>query len=126
MAKAAKSDSAKKQAPAKKASPAKGVSQGGGGLIDTDLAAQNAARLLVANLKKRGAASQSTEPQSAMFKNLKANLSQGAGASIANVLEQSHGPEVTKSHEAFNKQVGHNQTVGSDAVRTGVPRRTPG
>jgi len=97
-------------------------------MIDTSLAAHSAAAMLVAGLKKSGPANQSNAPkqESAMFKQLKAGLNKPHSTTMSNLLDKSQGPEQTKSHQAFNKQVGHNQTFGADVTRSGVPRRTPG
>jgi hypothetical protein len=97
-------------------------------MIDTSRAAHSAAAMLVAGLKKSGPANQSNAPkqESAMFKQLKAGLNKPHSTTMSNLLDKSQGPEQTKSHQAFNKQVGHNQTFGADVTRSGVPRRTPG
>lgn len=129
MAKAKKSESASapKKAPARKSAAKKPAAPAGAPLIDTNLAAEAAAKMLVAGLNKP-AANQPDAPkqESAMFKQLKAGLNKPAGSAMSNLLEKSHGPDLTKSHQAFNKQVGHNQTFGADVTRSGVPRRTPG
>ena len=57
---------------------------------------------------------------------MKAGLNRPHSTTMTNLLEKSHGPQTTKSHQGFNKQIGRNQTFGADATRTGVPRRTPG
>jgi hypothetical protein len=95
-------------------------------MIDTSLAAQNAARFLAAGFKS-GAAGNSTaaQPESAMFKNLKAGVNKPASSGMSSLLDKSHGPEPVKSHPQ-NKQIGRNQTFGADVNRSGVPRRTPG
>ena len=95
-------------------------------LIDTSLAAQSAARLLVAGISaKGGKASQSSKPESSLFKQLKSGLNKPHSTAMNSLLDKTHGPQAHKN-QPFAKQVGHNQTVGSDATRTGVPRRTPG
>lgn len=128
-------DAAKKKAPAaaaKKAAPAKKATTQATStshpMIDTNLAASNAARLLVGGFKSAGNASANAPKQeSAMFKSLKAGINKPSGSAMSNLLDKSHGPtDPTKSHGGFNKQVGHNQTYGADVNRTGVPRRTPG
>jgi hypothetical protein len=144
MAKAKKSEAdkgdtkaaAEKKAPAAKKAPGKKPAAKGGAapalvgrpLIDTNLAAANAARMLAAKFpSSAGNASQNAPAQeSAMFKNLKAGVNKPASAGMSNLLEKSHGPtEPVKSHHQ-QKQVGRNQTFGADVARTGVPRRTPG
>ena len=139
MAKAKKSETSKaetkaeKPAPpakAKKAPAAKKQTAAGGGqpMIDTSLAASNAARLLAGGFNKSATTGNSSgnKSESAMFKNLKAGLNKPSSTAMSNLLDKSHGPEPTKSHAGFNKQVGHNQTYGADVTRSGVPRRTPG
>ena len=69
--------------------------------------------------------SNAPKPESAMFKQMKADLNKPDATAMSNLLEKSHGPEPTKNHPQL-KQVGHNQTFGADVTRTGVPRRTPG
>jgi hypothetical protein len=68
--------------------------------------------------------------ESASFKQLKQGLEQTGAASVSNLLDRSAPPGQLKSHVPFGSQggnqKGHNQTIGSDAVRTGVPRRTGG
>jgi hypothetical protein len=139
MAKAKKSETkkaevkAEKPAPAAKAKKAPAAKKhaapaAGQPMIDTSLAAANAAKLLAGGFNKPAS---STNPsgnktESAMFKNLKAGLNKPSSAAMSNLLDKSHGPEPTKSHTGFNKQVGHNQTYGADVNRSGVPRRTPG
>jgi hypothetical protein len=98
-------------------------------MIDTSLVAQNAAAMLAAGLKKSDApANQQNAPrsESAMFKQLKAGLNKPHSTTMSNLLDKSQGPNLTQSHQAFNKQVGRNQTHGADITRSGVPRRTPG
>ena len=49
-------------------------------------------------------------------------------ASMNTLLNNTHSPGAKKSALPFaaGRQVGHNQTFGSDATRSGVPRRTGG
>lgn len=100
-------------------------------LIDTGLAAEVAAKNLVAKVTTggpSGAAGQAPAKESAGFKNLKASLEHPAGHSMANLLEKTAGPGQKKSNLPFHggKQVGRNQTFGADVNRAGVPRRTGG
>ena len=60
-----------------------------------------------------------------MFKQLKSGLNKPSTA-MSNLLDKTHGPSPHKAPNAFNKQVGHNQTSGADPTRSGVPRRTNG
>jgi hypothetical protein len=133
MAKEKKTESKKSEKSAPKASAKKAAakkspaSSEGAPMIDTSLAASAAARMLAAGVNKNSTASSNAPRQeSAMFKNLKAGINKPSGTTMSNLLEKSHGPEPVKSHQAFNKQVGHNQTFGADVTRSGVPRRTPG
>jgi hypothetical protein len=121
---AAKATAAPK--PAVKKTAAKPAPAPASPLFDTSLAAQDAARMLTAGLKKPATASSAPKPQeSAMFKQLKAGLNKPHSATMSNLLEKSQGPEPTKTHPQ-QKQVGQNQTFSADVTRSGVPRRTPG
>ena len=121
---------AKKAAPAKKKSTASAAPQGTP-LVDTNLAAQNAARMLAAGAHAKQSQQQSARPQqkseSSLFKQMKAGLNKPAAGAMGGLLDKSGGPLQKKPNQPFGgKQVGHNQTFGADATRTGVPRRTPG
>ncbi len=146
MAKTQKKSTEKNTAAKKPAAAAKGKSPAGGGakkaakgaatgapqtpMIDTNLAASNAAAMIgnrgVTGGTAQGSASQPAKKESASFKNLKDSLSrpasQGLGGSFGNIGAQK------KSGQNFGggKQVGRNQTFGADVNRTGVPRRTGG
>jgi len=141
MAKAKKSETSKPAAKAEKAAPAAAskakkpapgkkpaTHPSGHPMIDTSFAASAAAKMLAAGSNKSAPTpnASATKPESAMFKNLKAGLNKPSSSAMSNLLEKSHGPQTTKSHTGFNKQVGHNQTYGADVTRSGVPRRTPG
>jgi hypothetical protein len=96
-------------------------------LIDTSLAASSAASMIAAglsakNLKPGG---QAGKPESSLFKQLKSGLNKPHSAAMDSLLDKTHGPAAQKG-TAFQKQVGHNQTTGSDAARINVPRRTNG
>ncbi len=95
-------------------------------LIDTNLAAQAAAKMVV-NRDLLGAAKAGGEKkESGSFKQLKESLLkpavQGPGGLLSPVGQQK------KSNTGFGgrNQVGHNQTFGADVNRSGVPRRTSG
>ena len=109
----------------KSAAPAAGASP----TIDTSLAA-NAAAAMIAN-KAGGAAGVTKQPQqkkeSSAFKQLKAGLNKPAAGALGGAFGVA-GPRQKKSAQNYGggKQVGHNQTFGSDVNRAGVPRRTPG
>lgn len=118
----------KKAAPAKPAAAAATSAP----LIDTSLAAENAAKLLAAGVNLKAgpsAGSGSNRPESSMFKQLKSGLNKPNAAAMNHLLDKTHGPAAHKSGQPFgpgSKQVGHNQTFGADVNRTGVPRRTSG
>jgi hypothetical protein len=121
--KTAGSNPNKKQA-AKKAAPASD-----GIFVDTNLAAESAARLLAARVStKAGCADALAQPESSMFKQLKGGLSKPAGQAMSNLLDKHGGPAQKKSPAPFGtgQQVGRNQTFGADVNRAGVPRRTGG
>ena len=96
-------------------------------MFDTSMAAETAAKMLVAGANKPATTGDQNAPpqESAMFKQLKAGLNKPHSTTMSNLLEKSQGPGITKTHSNF-KQVGHNQTFGADVTRSGVPRRTPG
>jgi hypothetical protein len=120
--------SAKKAEPsagAKKPSPPMTPS-----LIDTNLAAQSAAQMLVAGvnlrtLKGNTNPSANKPAESSMFKQLKAGANKPHSTTMSNLLDKTHGPGTPKN-QPFSKQVGHNQVNPADVNRTGVPRRTSG
>jgi hypothetical protein len=128
----------KAEASAPKAAPrAKkphGPARGSGGAtglpsIDTNLAAQAAAKMLSAGIPSKNASGASgSKTESSMFKQLKQGLSRSHLTGMADVLEKSALPGNKKPNlpSGRNEQVGHNQTFGADVNRAGVPRRTPG
>jgi hypothetical protein len=137
MAKANKSEATKKpaakKAPARKAPAKKSASATSEPLVDTSLAAQNAAKLLAAGLPHKaattgGGAPSGTKSESSMFKNLKQGLAKPHLTGLDSVLNKSAPTDSKRSNLPFGggKQVGHNQTFGADVNRAGVPRRTPG
>src|SRR5438034_8257168 len=143
MAKAKKSESSKtsaakkeaaKKAPAKKpATTKKSAGLASQPLVDTGLAAQNAARHLAAGLPHKaattgGGVSSGSKSESSMFKNLKQGLAKPHLTGLDSVLDKSAPTDSKRSNLPFGggKQVGHNQTFGADVNRAGVPRRTPG
>ena len=95
-------------------------------LIDTSLAAQAAAKMVV-NRDMLGSGKPSGEKkESGSFKQLKESLLkpavQGPGGLLSPIGQQK------KANTGFGgrNQVGHNQTFGADVNRSGVPRRTSG
>jgi hypothetical protein len=126
--KAAPKAAAKKAAPAKKSTASAGPQSAP--LVDTNRAAEAAARMLAAGAKAKPAQS-SQQPQqkseSSMFKQLKAGLNKPASSTMGGLLDKSGGPLQKKPNQPFGgKQVGQNQTFGADVTRSGVPRRTSG
>src|SRR5262245_50818509 len=131
MAKAKKSEKSEKpakKAPAKKVAAKKPPPMAGGMMVDTGLAAQNAARLLAAGLSLKSSAPAKSSNESSVFKNLKENLAKPHLSGLDSILDKSAPADTKRSNLPFGggKQVAHNQTTGADATRTGVPRRTPG
>ena len=136
MAKAKKSETAPK-APAK-ASAAKPASKAaakskpaapGTPMVDTNLAAQTAARMIGAKASGMSStASGGEKKETSAFKQMKQALAKPHAASVGNLLNSTLSPGAKKSNLPFHggKQVGHNQTFGSDASRNLVPRRTGG
>jgi hypothetical protein len=128
---ATKDTTAKKAAPAKKAATKKPATSAAGGqpLVDTGLAAQNAAKLLVAGLPTKAAGSAGgPKSESSLFKSLKQGLAKPHLSGLDSVLDKSGGPNTQRPNLPFGgkKQTGHNQTFGADVNKAGVPRRTPG
>jgi hypothetical protein len=97
-------------------------------LIDTSLAASSAASMIGAglNAKNLKSSGQSSKPESSLFKQMKSGLNKPHSATMDSLLDKTHGPGTQKTQGGFQKQVAHNQTVGSDAARKSVPRRTAG
>ena len=95
-------------------------------MIDTNLAASTAAKL-IARKDERGAAASSGSGESAAFKQLKENMHRPVGGTVPSFLQDvAPSKKFNNSVPNRNKQVGHNQTFGADVNRTGVPRRTGG
>ncbi|MBC8107254.1 MAG: hypothetical protein H7Z14_11740 [Anaerolineae bacterium] len=124
---------AAKAAPAKSAKPAgaKPAHQSKpmmSPLIDTSHIASSAARMLVAGVGGKNQQKQpqaSKQPESSLFKQMKSGLNKPHSAQMDSLLDKTHGPGGQKT-QGFEKQVAHNQTVGTDATRKSVPRRTAG
>ena len=116
MAKATKKTSAKKET--KQASAASSP------LIDTNMAAEAAAKMIMSRVSS-GNATQGAK-ESSGFKNMKEGLSKPHLAGMNSVLNQGGAMEGKKVGGGPVKQVGHNQTFGSDSSRAFVPRRTGG
>ena len=123
---ATKAAPAKKAAP-KKASVAAAAASTSMPLIDTDIAAQNAAAMLLNRPASEGATSGTGDSakESATFKNLKDQLANPKPASLSNLFGPSGDQKKSGGHFNLNQQKGHNQTFGG-MNKTGVPRRTNG
>jgi hypothetical protein len=126
---AAKKAPAVKKPAAAAGKPAKsGATAGGSGggtpMVDTNLAAQAAAKMLM-NRAVGGPASTTPQKESGAFKQMKDALNKpqisGPGGPVTG-----GGHHRSNLPHQFQKQKGHNQTFGADVNRTGVPRRTPG
>jgi hypothetical protein len=115
----------------KKESKSKGSSIGAAPLVDTNLAAEAAAKRVVAGFGPVKISSHTTTPpaiaQSASFKQMKESLSKPT-AGLAGILDKTAGPVQRQPNSSFGvgKQTGRNQVFGADVNRTGVPRRTGG
>lgn len=112
----------------KKVGKTKSDQPAGAPLVDTNLAAEAAAKRVVAGLgPTRPATNQPLNP-SASFKAMKEHLSKPASAGLAGILDKTAGPAQRQSNTPFHggKQTGRNQTFGADVNRSGVPRRTGG
>src|SRR5690242_12956608 len=87
---------AKKAAPAKKKSAATPTATGATPLVDTDLAAQAAARMLAAGAHAKQSPQQGQQPQqkseSSLFKQMKAGLNKPASSTMGGLLDKSGGP----------------------------------
>lgn len=115
-----------RKAPAKPAGAPAGVP-----MVDTALAAANAAKMLLTKAKLHAASNPSPEqPQkeSGSFKQLKESLNRPATHAVSAALGNAfgeHKSNLPTTHSA-QQQVAHNQVVGGGANRVNVPRRTAG
>lgn len=118
--------------PAKKSSGnAKSAStsatSGSAPLIDTSAAANAAAAMVGGKIApSSGNQPAGQKKESAAFKQLKAGLNKPSAGALGGVFGNVNQQKKSHLPHGGGKQVGHNQTFGSDAARTGVPRRTPG
>jgi len=114
---------ASKKAPARKSVPA---APAGMPMIDTNLAAQAAASMLInrETIESAGAAAPPAK-ESGAFKNFKEQIARPKPSGLSNLFGP--GSDMKKSGGHFNvhQQKGHNQTFGG-MNKTGVPRRTNG
>jgi hypothetical protein len=121
MTSMAKPKSTKKSPSAPTPNPVGGIP-----VIDPTFAMQTAAALIG---KKAAATSGAAHKESSTFKQLKEGLNQPPLKSIGNLLDKTGAGSSKKSGTPFthaSRQVGHNQTFGADASKSGVPRRTGG
>jgi len=101
---------------------------GGVPAIDASAAASNAARMVGAKLSSAvGGPVGPVKPESTGFRNMKQNLNKPASSTLGGLLDKTT-PVGTRKPQigGFMKQVGHSQTIGHEANRTSVPRRTGG
>ena len=130
MAKAKKSATAAPSAIKKPAAKSKAAAKPAAAapMVDTNLAAQAAARMLTAKAAGGHTAPAGDKKETSTFKQLKQSFSKPHGASVGNMLNSTISTAAKKSNAPFqgNKQVGHNQTFGADVSRNNVPRRTGG
>jgi hypothetical protein len=115
-----------KKAPAKvakKSAPASGTP--GTPLIDTDLAAQNAASMLLNRPTAPTGGTPQSGKESSAFKNLKDQLAKPKPSGLSNLFGPTGGGPKSVGHFNAHQQKGHNQTFGG-MNKTGVPRRTNG
>lgn len=97
-------------------------------MVNTSLAAETAARMIGAKAGGFNSASSGPRKETSAFKQMKQSFTKPHAAGIGNMLNSTISPAAKKSNQPFHagKQVGHNQTMGSEATRTSVPRRTGG
>jgi hypothetical protein len=104
-------------------SPASGI-----GGIDTSGAAAAAARLLAAGLGSRAKGQPAAMPQSALFKQIKSGAAHPVDKHLSGFLDRTTPAGTKKLDQGHGRSgpQGHNQTIGGDASRINVPRRTGG
>ncbi len=131
---------AKKSAPSSDAAPKKAAAKArkaappaptGTPMVDTTLAAQAAAKRLVAGLAPP-MATPAAGKESASFKQLKQSVAHPAASGLDSVLDKTASAASRKPNTPFTGpragggSGGRNQTFGADVNRSGVPRRTSG
>ncbi|HXE51412.1 MAG TPA: hypothetical protein VN541_00260 [Tepidisphaeraceae bacterium] len=104
---------------------AKPAAPAGAPLIDTNLAAQAAAKMLV-NRDLLNRPDTTEKRESSSFKQLKESLAKPPAQGPASFLQSTAPQKKLNLPFGGRNQVGHNQTFGADVNRTGVPRRTGG
>ena len=110
--------------PAAKKTSATTAAAGSVPMIDTNLAAQTAAAMLLNRPASEGAQAGAGK-ESSTFKNLKDQLAKPKPASLSNLFGPTGDQKKGSGHFNLNQQKGHNQTFGG-MNKTGVPRRTNG
>lgn len=97
-------------------------------IVNTSLAAENAARMIGAKAGGFSSITAGSKKETSAFKQMKESFTKPHAAGIGNMLNSTISPAAKKNNQPFQvgKQVGHNQTMGSEATRTSVPRRTGG
>ena len=98
-------------------------------MVDTNLAAQAAARMVGAKASGLSPMSSGADKkETSAFKQMKQSFTKPHSASVGNMLNSTISSAAKKNNTPFQhgKQVGHNQTFGSDASKNFVPRRTGG
>jgi DnaK suppressor protein len=95
-------------------------------MIDTNLAAQNAAAMLLNRpvLENAGDAT-AVQKESSTFKNLKEQLAHPKPTGLGNLFGPAGDSKKSGGHFSTHQDKGHNQTFGG-LNKTGVPRRTNG
>ena len=121
---------ATKAVKAKAAKPAVGAAPVATPMVDTQLAAQAAARMLTAKATgMSSAAPMGDRKETSAFKQLKQSFNKPHAAGMGNILNNSASGAAKKANMPFQggKPVtSHNQTFGADASKNFVPRRTGG
>jgi hypothetical protein len=121
---AAKKSSAPAAAPKPKKAAKPSASSTDVPLIDTGLAAQAAAKMVVnRDLLSKPAAE---KKESGSFKQLKESLLKPAVQGPGGLLSPQGQQKKFNTGFGGRNQVSHNQTFGADVNRSGVPRRTSG
>jgi len=111
----------------KKETKSKSTAPGAAPLVDTNLAAEAAARRVKAGFGPARTTSNLPVTETASFKHMKESLSKPT-AGLEGILDKTSGPAQRQPTTPFHggKQTGRNQVFGADVNRTGVPRRTGG
>ncbi|MGA3067522.1 MAG: hypothetical protein ABSF29_11825 [Tepidisphaeraceae bacterium] len=97
--------------------------------VDPGQSAATAAAMVARNAQSPAASSpQPQKSESAIFRQMKDSLNKPHSQIMGGLLDKIGSTQPKKSSLPFGggKQVGHDQTSGSDAIRRNVPRRTGG